>query len=461
MFNLRNPFYKDKNEETRAVTPATVDNIFKSTSKDYISDTNSISTAYSCVRLISQTVAMTSMKNIQVTDKGEETLTSSRLTSLLKNPERNITYFKWMRNMVQDLVGKGNGYSIIIRESGAPIELLFVEESSVSVYVTQDMDIPYYYQLSYRGKSWKLYPEDVLHFSNITYDGYTGMSPLSVHRATFEAASAINNYNKVFMDNSANIVGVIETDKKLNKEAVEDLRNNFSNKFSGSKNAGKTPVLPEGLTYKQMKVISPMDASYIETKKLNKQDIAEIYGVPLTMLGDTSATYSNAEQLSLIYQQYTINPIYTLIEEEMSLKLIPYHKQSKQRFEFAPDTLKLASNKERAETISLLKNSSIITVNEGREYYGKPKITGGDVTVDVIAQQAAAQAAQNPSTPPGQSNKQAPKNSDSDKVGTGNNSRPEAPRTDSNIKPSSKRSLEEYEDEIQKLKSELGRMKKV
>ena len=214
-------FFEKKTEveektEERSVTVDTVDSIFSSSSST--SSVTNITTAYASIRLLANTVAMTKIKHLETTERGEEELKTSRLSSLLKNPQNNTSYFQWMQNMVNQVSGLGNSFSIVIRESGSPVDLIFVPESQVSIYTTLDENFPYYYQFNSYGRSFKLDPEDVIHFRNITEDGYTGLSPLSIHRMTFDAASSIANYNKTFMDNATNISGILSTDKKLTQQ---------------------------------------------------------------------------------------------------------------------------------------------------------------------------------------------------------------------------------------------------
>ena len=96
------------------------------------------------------------------------------------------------------------------------------------------------------------------------------------------------------------------------------------------------------------------------------------------MLGSNSSTYSNAEQDSIKFQRYTLTPIEDMIAQELGLKLINTYNESDTYFEFSPDTIKLASSKEKSETISLLKREGIITPNEAREYYNLQSKDNGD-----------------------------------------------------------------------------------
>lgn len=332
---------------------------------DYLStNTNveGISTVYSCVRLIAQTIAQTDL--LHKSDENE-VLKNSTLTKRLVEPQKNQSYYNWMLNMTRDLILRGNGYAIILSD-----ELLYIPEPQVQVYITNQEENPYFYQITNQGKSFRVFPENILHFRNISSDGIIGMNPIAMHSATFDSALSMSDYASKFVDNAAQISGVIETPKKLNKETIEQLRTNFSNKFSGSANAGKVPVLTEDMKFKQLNRISPLDLDYINSAKLNKSQISEIFQVPLVFLS-TDMTYNNSESQSLIFQNYTINPLLRGIEQEMSIKL-------GETLKFQVDSIKQASTKEKSDSLSLLVNTGILTPNESRKHFGLPAIKGGD-----------------------------------------------------------------------------------
>jgi len=195
-----------------------------------------------------------------------------------------------------------------------------------------------------------------------------------LHKLSFDSSLANKDYISNFTDNSAAISGVIQTEKKLNKATIKELMVNFQNSFSGTRNAGKVPVLPEGMEFKQINRISPLDMDYINANKLNKADIAEIYGVPLSMLGTADLSYNNAESNGLMFSNYTIQPLLSMIEQELTDKL----SKNNHKFEFRTNSIRLSSSQEKGQTLSLLNNTGIITANEARSFYNLPSIQGGD-----------------------------------------------------------------------------------
>lgn len=348
-----------------------VDNIFNTGVGAINTNYEGIATAYSCVRLIANSIASTRLPYL--TKDGNE-IVNSPITKTIANPYENTTYFTWMSNMVRDLVLHGNGYSLILGN-----ELLYVPYNQVQVYVTNKQDVPFYYRVTSYGKSYNVFPENMVHFKNITKDGIVGISPLLEHKFTFDANASMQDYSRNFVANSSSISGTINTEKKLNKETIAEIGDQFSKRFSGVENAGRVPVLPEGMTFNPIASISPTDMDFINNYKLNKSLIAEIFQVPLSMLGTSDLSYNNAESNALMFQNYTLLPILSNIEQEMTLKLVPKGNSS---LKFLVDTLKMTTTKEKSDSLSLLVNTGIFTSNEARRAYGLTSITGGDELIN-------------------------------------------------------------------------------
>lgn len=390
----------------------TVENLFGIDYTNTKGPADSITTAYACVRLIAQTIAST---NIDSIDKKQEIIASNPLDRML-----NGTKYNFFNSIMYDYLFNGNGYALILDN-----ELIYLPQNQVQVYITNKQSNPYYYQVSAFEKSFQIWPENMIHIRNITSDGINGLSPISVHKNTFDSALSMSDYQSNFVENSAAISGIITTDKKMNKETIQTLRENFSNKFSGSTNSGKVPVLTEGMKFDQLKRISPIDMDYLKQAGLNKSQIAEIFGVPLTMLGTSDSTYSNSETHALMFQNYTLTPIMSNIEQELKLKL-------KVSFRYTVNSIKLSSAKDKSDSLSLLVNTGIITANEARKFYNLPSMTGGD---ELKKEENLVGNALS-----------APKDTVDTNKDAGTDKAP------------SKRSREDIEVEIHRLKSELGRI---
>ena len=339
-------------------------NIFDSDFTQHTGVATSISTAYACIKILAGTIASTKIEYI---NNEEEALPLNPFLDKIKGSKN--TRFSFMNNILHDLFLNGNGYAQI--KAG---KLIYIPSSSVQIYITNEEEITHYYQVNHFGRSYKLYEEDIIHFKNISLDGINGISPIALHRSTFDSALALQSYQENFVQNSTNISGIISTPKKLNREAIANLRVSFNDKFSGTENAGKVPILTEGMTFNQMKKISPLDLDYLKTIKLSKENICEIFGIPISILGTSELKYSTSENMALQFQNYSIDPIQENIIQELTLKL----GSGDNEFRFAKNSIKHSSSKEKADSVSLLVNTQILTPNEARKLYHLPAIEGGD-----------------------------------------------------------------------------------
>ena len=339
-----------------------------------------IATAYACIRLLANSVSQTPLKDFLYTDNGKEIQENTGIATLLRNPAPNVTYNSFMTTMLTSMVGHGNAYAYIVRDSyNTAKELLYIPTERVGIQLLKQINNTHYYTVTLNNDTQiNIYPEDMIHLKNITVDGFTGLSPIYYHSLTIETGAKSTDYVNNYMNNSSSISGVLETEQRLKQDAVKQIRDSFGHTYGGDGNAGKTAVLGDGMKFKQISPISPMDADYINVRKLNDNDIMRIYGVPPPMLGDISSTYANTEQLALIYQRFTLNPMFEAIQQELSLKLIPERNQGSRKLEFVPNLLKMATSRDKAETLAILKREGIMTPNEVREEYGYTKNDGGD-----------------------------------------------------------------------------------
>ena len=329
--------------------------------------------------MIADSVAMTPVKVFKKTNKGREEQ-SNAISKLLKNPAPNVTFYKWQNTMLGQLIGWGNGYSIIEYVGGVATSLIFIPSEKVQIMETGVTLEPYFYRVTLsNNKQIDVFPDEMLHYVNITTNGRDGLSPIELHVSTFDRSYYESQYATNFMKNGNSMSGIITTEKGLKPDQIKQLKEDFSSAFSGAKNAGKTPVLGDGMKYAQLKPISPADADYINSKKLTKSEIMEIFKVPPPLLGVIDATYNNTEQLALIYQRFTLAPVYTMIQQELTLKLIGANKDT--YIEFVPDALLFATAKDKSDVVTNLVQKGIYTPNEGRAIYNKPDIEGGNEIV--------------------------------------------------------------------------------
>ncbi len=141
------------------------------------------------------------------------------------------------------------------------------------------------------------------------------------------------------MDHASLVMGpspvVASTASNLNEPQLTAIRESWQ-AAQGGQNQGKTAVLHGDWKYTAIGV-SPEDSQFLETRQINRTDIAALFQVPTDLVGDTSRlSNANHEQQQLQFLTGTIRPYLVRIEQELKRKLLPsvgrnagrYHLQS-------------------------------------------------------------------------------------------------------------------------------------
>ncbi len=80
----------------------------------------------------------------------------------------------------------------------------------------------------------------------------------------------------------------------------------------GPRNAGKVPVLPQGLTWQSISM-TPADMESVHARKLSRMQICSVLGVPLVLAGDDEKTtvYANMRDAERIFARFMIGELDT------------------------------------------------------------------------------------------------------------------------------------------------------
>lgn len=212
----------------------------------------------------------------------------------------------------------GNGLAEIKRnDSGALTGFRFIPWQWVTVSELQSGRLAYDVSDG-KGRSWRLLQGDVIHLRERTDDGLIGRSRLSRAAKTVEAVQASNDFANSFMQNGAQPSGVISSAAKLDQEQLGKLQSQFGQKYSGTRNAGRTLILDGGLTWAASQ-ISPEDAELLETRKFGIEEICRLFQVPPPLVQDYSHnTFTNSETAGRWFAIFCLAPGARKIEAEFA-----------------------------------------------------------------------------------------------------------------------------------------------
>jgi HK97 family phage portal protein len=343
-----------------------------------------ISTVYSCVRLIAESIAALPFKVMRSDDKGRtEALdhTLSYLLSTQPNPEMSASTF--FETLVGCIALTGNGYVEIEQDTKGNVLAFWPlhpflttpirEANGALAYKTSDGMA--------NGKSRVLKAADVIHVPLFSLDGLKGLSPVGLHRQTLGLAQATLKQGARFFGNGSRPSGLLTPKSgSLTPTQGQQLRENWEAQAAGV-NQGRIAVLSSEFDYTQLGM-SLEDSEWLASRGYSRNEIAALWRVDPHYLGDTTRqSNSNHEQASLALLQETLHPYMVKIEQEFRRKLLPPTGRVQSTYTLRFDvTERLRTDlKTTIESLAIARQWSLITANEGRQQLGYNPSPEGDV----------------------------------------------------------------------------------
>lgn len=207
-----------------------------------------------------------------------------------RKPNRWQTPAQFKRMMQAHLILRGNGYALISRSIGNPVELLPLHPDRVECKQNDDLTLEYIYTRK-DGRKIKLAQDEVFHLVGLTLDGVHGVSAITYARETIGLSLSQEEHGATVFKNGARVSNVLTHPKKLGPEGLEFLRASLDNYKAGGESEGKSLILEEGMTVAPL-AMTAEDAQWIESRKFSRTDIAMFLGVPPHMIGDTEKNTS-------------------------------------------------------------------------------------------------------------------------------------------------------------------------
>ncbi len=284
-----------------------------------------VSTVYRCVSIIAEGIASVPLGVYRDDGSSSERARDHRVDQLLsRRPNAWQSPYEFRRLLTSHLMLTGNGYARVIRATdGRPTDLVPLNPDRVEVEQRDDFSLAYRYRNGANGVS-PMKAEDVLHLRGMSVDGVTGLSVVSQAREAIGVSLVTEEHAARTFRNGARPSGAVSSEGALSDQAFARLRADLQERYEGVENAGRVILLEEGLKFSPI-TMSSTDAQFIETRRYTREDIAQMFGVPPFLLGDTTkatAWGSGLEQIMLGFNRFTLGPWLTLWEQAVNRDVI-------------------------------------------------------------------------------------------------------------------------------------------
>lgn len=281
-------------------------------------------TVYSCVRLLSETIAQLPMQVYRRKANGsKEWLPGYPLQiTLAREPNDWQTSFEFREMMMGHLSLRGNAYARIVPGvRGAVTKLIPLHPARMRPERLTNGRLRFEYT-NPDGTKERYLQDELFRLCGLSSDGITGLNPVEMERDAIGGAKAIETYGNKFFANSARPGGFLTTDAPLKEDAAKQNRRMWEDTHKGSDNAHRTAVLTNGLKWQDVGMHNN-DAQFLESQKYSDVKICRIFRIPPHLVYDLErATFSNIEEQSLEFAIYTMLPWVRRWEEAISRDLI-------------------------------------------------------------------------------------------------------------------------------------------
>ena len=257
---------------------------------------------HACVRVISESIAALPFHLIRQSGETRERAVDHPYYRLVHNrPNAWQSSYEFVETLVGHVATWGNAYALKVYQGGPVVQELWpLHPSFVKPQQLQNNEIVYDYMSNTGDDGRRFRADQIVHVRYLSDNGYLGMVPMALSKGTVQLARAMDLYSQKFWQNDARPGVILETSQPVPKEALDNLRRQWEQLHRGSDNAGRTAVLPGGVSAKQLPGATNDSAQMIEMRTFVVQEIARAMRVPCSLIGENSrSTYSNAEQEAL------------------------------------------------------------------------------------------------------------------------------------------------------------------
>lgn len=224
-------------------------------------------------------------------------------------------------------------------------------------------------------------PENFVHLHwHSTKDG-VGVSPLRPLATTLRVELAAQLYQESLFKNSARPSGAVKMPQGvvLDKDVRDEIRADINRLYAGPMNAGRPVLLPGGLEWVAM-ALNADEASLIDQRKLNREEVAAAYDMPPPLIGILDhATFSNITELHQMLYTTVLGPPLVLVEEIFKVQVIDGEPAFEgQWVEFDLKEVLRGDPIKEAAALKLAVQAGLLTINEARDILNLPRIDHPD-----------------------------------------------------------------------------------
>jgi len=283
-----------------------------------------VGTVFACLSKLGGAVSQLPLHEYRERPERVQVTPATPLWWLLNEaPEPSWTASAWKQWVVRCVKLRGDQHTEILRR-GADVVGFRVHHPDAVVAARVNGRLRYACRHPDTQEIYGVDQDDMLHFTGFGFDGVSSMSAIkwAARNAIATELGAAKYIGKTITEGGMPRVA-LEYPANLPPGTANELRESFAAIY-GQGEGGRLPlVLANGGKAHELS-ISPVDMELLASRRLDKQTICEVMGVPPIIIGDSEKTSSwgtGVEQILLAWVKFDLAPMLTGWEEELNRKL--------------------------------------------------------------------------------------------------------------------------------------------
>lgn len=340
-----------------------------------------VDAVWSCVRLISETIATLPLSMYERTTAGKRVASQHPLQFVIHDqPNVDSTASIFWEAMVASMLLRGAGRAEKLFAGPKVIGLAFLDPEKL--VINRDVNGRKRYQYPRpNGEVREIPAASIWEIPGFTLDGVNGVSVISYGAKVFGSAIAAEKAAALTFRN-----GLLQTIYyKMAHFLRPDQRAEFKKNLQNSVERGEAPLL-EGGTDVGTVGIKPSDAQLLESRAFSVESICRWFRVPPWMVGHTEKSTSwgtGIEQQMIGFLTFTLAPWLRRIEQAISKDLLTPAERLRFYPKFAVEGLLRADSAGRAAFYAAMVNNGILTRDEVRELEDREPMGGNAAVLTV------------------------------------------------------------------------------
>lgn len=234
----------------------------------------------------------------------------------------------------------------------------------------------YYYRYTLDGHVYNLTRDNILHIPAMIWDGVWGLSPIEYANKAARLGNSMDNYAEHVFDGGIHSklkVTVPASEKNFSEADAKKLKERLVSAYGGIDNASSPFILTQGMQADALNLPGNSDSQLVENRTYSSKEVAKIFRVPLSMLGETDAKYNNNEQQARNFLQNTLNPWLRLLEQYFC-DLLPVYDREDCYIEFDRNAMLQADSEIRIKNYQQELLHGMLTLNDINRMENRPLI---------------------------------------------------------------------------------------